>query len=123
MTVARSKLVDVDVTRWYHVISKTVRGAFMLAEDDDNRKQWIEDRLQFLSSVFAIEVAGFAVMDNHLHLLVRLEPERVDQCFALLKTDADMANRGPVCWKAFLWAVMCSWSTTRAAWSVAEKPV
>ena len=30
MTVARSQLVDVSVTPWYRVISKTVRGAFLL---------------------------------------------------------------------------------------------
>ena len=28
MTVACAQLVDVSVTPWYHVISKTVRGAF-----------------------------------------------------------------------------------------------
>lgn len=79
MTVARSSLVDVSVTPWYHVISKTVRGAFLLSSDDVmDRKQWIVDRLRCLSQVFAVEVAGFAVLDNHLHILVKLEPRRVD---------------------------------------------
>ncbi len=77
MTVARSQLVDVHVTPWYHVISKTVRGAKLLGQGQQDRKQWIEDRLEELSRVFAIEVAGFAVLDNHLHVLVRLSPERV----------------------------------------------
>jgi hypothetical protein len=78
MPVARSQLVDLSVTPWYHVISKTVRGAFLLREGDFDRKQWIEDRLQVLSAVFAVELAGFAVLDNHLHLLVNLLPERID---------------------------------------------
>ena len=77
MTVARSQLVDVSVTPWYHVISKTVRGAFLLRDGDENRKQWIEDRLKFLCEVYAVDVAGFAVLDNHLHVLVRLSPERL----------------------------------------------
>ena len=76
MTVARSELVDVAVTPWYHVISKTVRGAFLLREGAHDRKQWIEDRLGFLAGVFSIDVAGFAVLDNHMHVLVRLAPER-----------------------------------------------
>ena len=76
MTVARSEIVDVSVTPWYHVISKTVRGAFLLAEGDQDRKEWIENRLKTLSKIFAVEVAGFAILDNHLHVLVRLEPER-----------------------------------------------
>ena len=79
MTVARSQLVDVSVTPWYHVISKTVRGAFLLREGDEGRKQWIENRIEELSQVFAIAVGGFSVLDNHLHLVVRLEPERVEQ--------------------------------------------
>jgi len=28
-----------------------------------------------LAQVFSVSVAGFTVMDNHLHLLVRLDPE------------------------------------------------
>lgn len=79
MTVARSQLVDVSVTPWYHVISKTVRGAYLLREGDHDRKQWIEDRLKFLAGVFAIDVAGFAVLDNHMHVLVRLAPERIQE--------------------------------------------
>ncbi|MFC1758535.1 transposase [Planctomycetota bacterium] len=78
MTIARSQLVDVEVTPWYHVISKTVRGAFLLREGEEDRKQWIENRLQFLARLFAVEVAGFTIMDNHLHVLVRLEPDRIE---------------------------------------------
>ena len=77
MTVARSQLVDVSVTPWYHVISKTVRGAFLLRDDGFDRKQWIEDRLELLTSVFAIDVAGFVALDSHFHLLVCLDPDLV----------------------------------------------
>jgi REP element-mobilizing transposase RayT len=68
-------LVDVNVTPWYHLISRTVRGASLLGQGQEDRKQWIENRLEELSRVFAIEIAGYAVMDNHLHVLVRLCPE------------------------------------------------
>jgi hypothetical protein len=61
MTVARSQLVDVNVSPWYHVSSKTVRGARLLGEGEEDRKQWIENRLQELSHVFALEIAGFAI--------------------------------------------------------------
>lgn len=72
MTLPRSKLVDVDVTHWYHCISGCVRGAYLLGEE---RKSWLEDRLQFLDSTFAVSVGGYAVLDNHLHLLLRLDPQ------------------------------------------------
>ncbi len=79
MTTARKDLVDVTVTRWYHCVSKCVRQAFILADELGNdRKQWIEDRLELLAENFSIGVGGFAVLDNHLHVLIRLAPEDAD---------------------------------------------
>ncbi len=75
MTVARSQLVDTAVTRWYHCITRCVRRAFLLGEGSLNRKEWIENRVKELAEIFAVSVGGFSVMDNHLHLLVRLDPE------------------------------------------------
>ncbi len=75
MTVARSQLVDTAVTRWYHCITRCVRRAFLLGEGPLNRKEWIENRVKELAEIFAVSVGGFSVMDNHLHLLVRLDPE------------------------------------------------
>ncbi len=75
MTVARSQLVDIAVTRWYHCVTRCVRRAFLLGEGPLNRKEWIENRVQELSEIFAIPVGSFSVLDNHLHLLVRLDPE------------------------------------------------
>jgi Transposase IS200 like len=74
MTIARAQLVDVSLARWYHCITRCVRRAFLLGEGDDNRKEWLEKRLQELAEIFAVAVGGFSVMDNHLHLLVRLDP-------------------------------------------------
>jgi hypothetical protein len=75
MTMARSHLVDLSVTRWYHCITRCVRRAFLLADGPENRKEWIEQRLQELAGIFSISVGGFSVMDNHLHVLVRLDPD------------------------------------------------
>ena len=77
MTIARSKLVDVAVTRWYHCISRCVRRAFLLGEGvrAGERKDWIENRLKELDAIFAVSVGGFSIMDNHLHLLLRVDPE------------------------------------------------
>jgi hypothetical protein len=78
MTMARSQLVDTSVTRYYHCISRCVRRAFLCGEGFEHRKQWIEDRLQTLAGCFAVSVCGFAVMDNHLHVLVRLDADGVN---------------------------------------------
>ena len=55
--------------------SPRLRRAFLLGEGTSNRKGWIENRLEELAQIFSISVAGFAVLDNHLHLLARLDPE------------------------------------------------
>jgi hypothetical protein len=75
MTIARAQLVDASLTRWYHCITRCVRRAFLLGEGDHNRMEWIENRLEELAELFAIGVGGFSVMDNHLHVLLRLDPD------------------------------------------------
>jgi REP element-mobilizing transposase RayT len=50
----------------------------LCGEGFEHRKQWIEDRLQTLSGCFAVSVCGFAIMDNHLHVLVRLDADAVN---------------------------------------------
>src|SRR5271157_5991738 len=75
MTIARARLVDPSVTRWYHCVTRCVRRAFPLGEGMHERKGWIEHRLEELAEIFSVTVAGFAILDNHLHLLVRLDPD------------------------------------------------
>ena len=87
MTMARAHLVDPAVTRWYHCITRCVRRAFLLGESPD-RKDWIDQRLRELAEIFAVSVAGFAVLDNHLHVLLRLDPETVAGW-----SDEDVARR------------------------------
>jgi REP element-mobilizing transposase RayT len=74
MTMARAHLVDVSLTRWYHCVTRCVRRASLLGEGPENRKEWIERRLEELADIFAVAVGGFSAMDNHLHVLLRLDP-------------------------------------------------
>jgi REP element-mobilizing transposase RayT len=80
----RARLVDVFVTPWYHCISRCVRRAGLLGDVIAiDRKAWIERRLEEIVAIFAIDCAGFAVMDNHLHLLVRLDSTRAESWSSL----------------------------------------
>ena len=88
MTIACAHLVDPAVSRWYHCITRCVRRAFLLGEGTADRKVWIENRLQELAEIFAVSVGGFSVMDNHLHVLVRLDPD-----VALAWSDEDVVRR------------------------------
>jgi REP element-mobilizing transposase RayT len=75
MTIARVHLVDPAVTRWYHCVTRCVRGAFLLGEGLSDRKAWIENRLRELAEIFSASVGGFSVLNNYVHVLVRLDPE------------------------------------------------
>ncbi len=75
MTTARAHLVDASVTRWYHCVLRCVRRADLLGEGKFDRKAWIEKRLEQLAEIFSVTVAAFAVLDDRLHVLVRLDQD------------------------------------------------
>ena len=43
--------------------------------DYAHRKEWIRERLEELAAVFAIDICGYAVMSNHIHLVLRVRPD------------------------------------------------
>ena len=71
MTMARAHLVNPSVTRWYHCVTRCVRRAFLLteeqAEEPRNRKVWIEHRLQELATFVScqLSVAKCGALSRH----------------------------------------------------------
>jgi len=94
MTYPRCQLVPPGAPGTYHCVSRCVRRAFLCGQDAysgrsfEHRRQWVEDRLQALAELFAVAVWGYAVMSNHLHLVVQLLPE-----VAAGWSDAEVAER------------------------------
>ncbi len=90
MAIPRSELIDESCAGFYHCMSRTVRQGFLLSRHssdatpdglrivDDHRREWIVNRLELLSTAFAIDCFSVAVMGNHLHLLLRNLPELVE---------------------------------------------
>jgi REP element-mobilizing transposase RayT len=85
MTIPRNNQVDLAETRFYHCMSRCAQQCFLLGEDKptnrnyDHRKAWVITQLNALCSVFAIQVCAYAVMSNHYHLVLHIQPERVDE--------------------------------------------
>lgn len=94
MGYPRSHLVASDAPGWYHCTSRCVRRAFLCGVDKqtgrnyEHRRQWIADRISELAGIFAVGVYGYAVMSNHYHVVVRVDPD-----IAAKWSDEEIADR------------------------------
>ncbi|QUJ70515.1 transposase (plasmid) [Photobacterium sp. GJ3] len=76
MTTARSQLISVEATPYYHCVSRCVRRSYLCGYDQltqtsyAHRRAWVEERLQLISSMFCIGVCAYAIMSNHYHVVL-----------------------------------------------------
>ncbi len=79
----RSDLWRPDEIAVVHCVQWCGRGAFLAGFDPASgrdhraRRDWIRHRLQALASVFAVDVLAFAIMPDHLHVVLRTRPDQV----------------------------------------------
>ena len=81
MTTSRSQQICLTETCYYHCISRCVRRAFLCGYDEysgksyQHRRDWVEQQLLRQSQAFCIDVASYAIMSNHYHVIIRVNPE------------------------------------------------
>ena len=81
MTQARSTLVSTIDTPYYHCVSRCVRPAFLCGYDShtqtnyEHRRQWLENKLHKVATVFSIKLCAYAVMSNHSHVVVHIHTD------------------------------------------------
>ncbi len=90
----RAEVVVADEIGVYHCVQRVVRRAFLCGVDPlsgnsyDHRRTWIRDRLKSLAGLFGVEIAAFAVLSNHVHVILRNRPDVV-----ALWSDQEVARR------------------------------
>jgi REP element-mobilizing transposase RayT len=66
-----------------HAVQRCVRRAFLTGVDEKTgkdfsyRREWIRRRLEALASVFGVDVLTYAILSNHLHVILRNRPDVV----------------------------------------------
>lgn len=66
-----------------HAVQRCVRRAFLAGLDAQSgidygfRREWIRRRMEALASVFGVDVLSYAIMSNHMHLILRNRPDVV----------------------------------------------
>ncbi len=90
--VKRSEIFSKDEVQAFHCSNRCVRRTRLCGKDPRSgkdfsyRKDWIRDRMEVLAGIFGIDVLSFAVMDNHMHVVLRTRPDVVK-----LWSDEDVA--------------------------------
>ena len=96
---ARKEIVREGEVGIYHCVSRCVRRAFLCGRDPmsgqsfEHRRGWVQDRLELLAANWGVDVCGFAVMGNHLHVMLRTRPDVVARW-----SDEEVARRW---WQVF----------------------
>jgi hypothetical protein len=80
MPKPRKQQVSVE----YHCVSRCVRRAFLCGTDPvsgqsyEHRRGWLEERILALPQIFAIQVAAYAVMSNHYHVVLFVDSDQAN---------------------------------------------
>ena len=93
MPKPRKELISLEATPYYHCVSRCVRRAFLCGRDSEgrsfeHRRGWIEHLLIEQAKVFCIDIAAYAVMSNHFHIVLH-----VNQSKARKLTDLEVVQR------------------------------
>jgi hypothetical protein len=79
----RSEVFDPNEVCIVHCVQRCVRRAYLAGDDPfsgknfEYRREWIRSRLEKLASVFGIDCLSYAILSNHLHVVIRSRPDVV----------------------------------------------
>ncbi len=94
MAKPRCQQICLEATPYYHITSRCVRRAFLCGLDHltgknyEHRRDWVAQRIAELAEVFCIDIAAYAIMSNHYHLVLH-----INQKAALSLTNDEIISR------------------------------
>ncbi|WP_299075099.1 transposase [uncultured Paraglaciecola sp.] len=94
MPQPRKSQISLLDTPYYHCVSRCVRRSLLCGVDNytgqsyEHRRGWVEARLLFLSSVFSIDICAYAVMSNHVHVVLYVDVKQAQSW-----SDMDVVTR------------------------------
>ena len=90
----RAEQFDPNSVCIVHLVQRCIRRAFLAGVDVvsgknfEHRREWIRCRMERLASVFGVDVLTYAILSNHMHIVVRTRPDVIATW-----SDADVALR------------------------------
>ena len=94
MPTPRNQQIALEATPYYHCMSRCVRRAFLCGRDQlsgtnyEHRRDWVESRLIECADTFCIDIAAYAIMHNHYHVVVH-----INEAKALSLSDHEVIER------------------------------
>ena len=79
----REELFNATEVGILHCVQRCVRRAFLAGVDAASgesyefRREWIRRRMELLASVFGVDILTYAILSNHLHIVIRNRPDIV----------------------------------------------
>ncbi len=106
MITGRSQLIDERRAGCSRLISRCVRRALLCGDAAEHRRAWLERGTHTQSDAFAVDVLTYCVMSNHLHIVIRTDPEQAQQWSArevverwsMVFPDREPATGEPIAW-------------------------
>ena len=79
--IPRAEQFDPNSVCIVHLVQRCIRRAYLAGLDPltgknfEHRREWIRCRMERLASVFGIDVLTYAILSNHMHVVIRTRPD------------------------------------------------
>ena len=70
--------LTIEITAWFGRLPFLCGSDTLSGQSYEHRRGWIEDKLLELAGIFAIDVAAYAIMSNHYHVVLHIDKPQAE---------------------------------------------